>query len=112
MLADPLVSFLDFYWNFDLDFLILACSFYECTELIAQICKHINNKGSRVYLGTLIRMEKKDKIYYQIFTTTLKTCLEEKRKEEDELFTEWRRLNTRQSEPVSFETIYRNLSRQ
>ena len=114
LLADPLTTLRDFYWTFDVEFFIFAFTFYQCDDLITELCRKIINMGQRKYFQILIRTQQSENLCFNSFSNTLMATWEDKQKHENELINKWIKENVKDvsTEPVTFKTIYERLPRQ
>ena len=81
MLADSETMNVHFYWTFDRQFLIFACSFFECDELLSWLCNKIIHGSQRSYFGILNEMKHSDKLYFQMFADMLIEAMKKNVKE-------------------------------
>jgi hypothetical protein len=86
--------FLHFFWSFDLEFLIFAFDFYQCDELMSQLCDTLVNKSQRAYFGILNKTKHCDNLCFRQFACRLEGVMQEKRRKEDELTSDFIKLNT------------------
>ena len=77
-----MVSFLNFFDTFDLDFLILAIEFYQCGSLEIKLCEKLLNKSQRVYFSILQQLENSSVDIFKDFQAEKMKALHQKKQEE------------------------------